>query len=108
MTNTMIGISKSCSPSWPGDSRKHKDPREEAALPNSWVTSKNSGEQTLCFFAPLVTDVGKAEGGWQWGGTGAKSLVLVYSLRSQKLSELTGKLLGLCFPEMIQKQVGLL
>ena len=42
------------------------------------------------------------------GGTGPKPLVPVYSPPSQKLSELTGKLLGLCFPEARQKQVGLL
>lgn len=57
-----------------------------------------------------MTDAGKEPGRreWQWGGTGPKLLVPVYSPLSQKISELTGKLLGLCFPEMIQKQVGLL
>ena len=37
-----------------------------------------------------------------------KPLVRVYSPPSQKLSELTGKFPGLCFPETRQKQVGLL
>lgn len=53
----------------------------------------------------LVTDVGKEP---SRGGTGTKPLVPVYSLLSQKRSELTGKLLGLYLPEMKQKQVGLL
>jgi hypothetical protein len=38
--------------------------------------------------------------GLPWRGIGPKPLVPVYSPLSQKLYELTGKLLGLCFPEM--------
>lgn len=54
------------------------------------------------------TDAGKERAGGGGGRAAWKPLVLVYSPPSQKLSELTGKFPGLCFPEMRQKQVGLL